>query len=624
MKKVFILITLFLISFATGCDTGKEYINMSYYDQMTYEEGAKFSNINENIFYRNDYQYGKNLSGADPSIMKITDPEDPDYGYYYVFVTTGMRSFTAFKTRDLIHFENVGVILHEIESDTDEAKTLIKDTWAPEMVYDAEEKMYYLFASATPKVLDGETQIDYFALPIVAKSESPRGPFKLISHEDYDYVYTNETGETIFDETRHEYFLQFSPFDPVKMYEQILRLDESMPEDFDVDSEEKIKIMRAIDFHPFVDPVTNKKYLYFTNNKDNNATFTMACEMETWDSPIYETMTVLTRNKYYEVQGTEVAIYEKMSGINEGPCVVYHNGKYYLTISINGYRDKSYSVIQAVSDSPLGPFRKLTESEGGLLLSTDAMTMDNVSGPGHHGFIEIEGQLYILYHKHNDPNEGGTARHVAVERVNWITIKDIKGNTLDVMYVNGPNTSIQRLPDFASEYTNIANDAKVSATNLAEGSSVSYLVDGLQSIYKFANEDFIYKYVKETEFNGETVITFKFDDYRDIKALMIYNSKWMESAFYEIYRIEFDCLDSNQNKVTKVIRNLQFDWNAYTSTDDIDVIRSGSAAIAEFNETKIKEIRIVIKPATNEQIYVHGANEMSQLALGEIEIIGRG
>ena len=41
-----------------------------------------------------------------------------------------------------------------------------------------------------------------------------------------------------------------------------------------------------------------------------------------------------------------------MSGINEGPCVVYHNGKYYLTISINGYRDKSYSVIQAVSDSP--------------------------------------------------------------------------------------------------------------------------------------------------------------------------------------------------------------------------------------------------------------------------------
>jgi hypothetical protein len=313
-----------------------------------------------------------------------------------------------------------------------------------------------------------------------------------------------------------------------------------------------------------------------------------------------------------------------MSGINEGPCVVYHNGMYYLTISINGYRDKSYSVIQAVSNSPLGPFRKLRNSEGGLLLSTDAMTMDNVSGPGHHGFIEIDGQLYIIYHKHNDPNEGGTARHVAVDRVSWIPIKDINGNDLEVMYVNGPTTSIQRFPDFASQYENIASEAVVSATNLVEGSSADYLVDGLQSIYKFANEDFVSNYVKETEFTGETVITFTFDDYRDIKALMIYNSKWMESAFYEIYRIEFDCLDSTNKKVTKVIKNLKFDWNAYTSSDDVDVIRAGSAAIAEFNETKIKEIRIIIKPATNEQIFVHGYNDMSQIALGEIEIIGRG
>ena len=67
-----------------------------------------------------------------------------------------------------------------------------------------------------------------------------------------------------------------------------------------IDTEENIKIMRAIDFHPFVDPVTNKKYLYFTNNKDNNATFTMVCEMKDWDEPIYETMSVLTQNKYYD------------------------------------------------------------------------------------------------------------------------------------------------------------------------------------------------------------------------------------------------------------------------------------------------------------------------------------
>lgn len=612
MKKIQLFILVLLASFLTGCNSS--FINMSYYDQMTYEDGAQYSTINKSLFYRNDYEYGQNLAGADPSILKITDQNDPDYGYYYVFVTTGFRSFSAYKTKDLVNYEPVGVILNAIDSASDEGKTLNKDTWAPEMVYDAEEKMYYLFASSTPQVLSNEKQLDYFALPLVAKSESPRGPFKMISHSDYSYVYKNKNNNTIFDETRHQYFLQFSPFDPVKMYEQMLRLN--------IDTE-NVKVMRAIDFHPFIDPVTNKKYLYFTNNKNNNGTFTMACEMKTWDEPIYETMTVITKNKYYEVDGTETALYEKMSGINEGPCVIYHNGKYYLSISINNYLDKSYSVIQAVADSPLGKFRKLRDSEGGLLLSTDAMIMDNVSGPGHHGLIEIDGQLYIIYHKHNDPSEGGSARHVAVDRVNWISIKDMNGNDLDVMYVNGPTTSIQRLPDFASEYENIANEAKVKATNLKEGSSVEYLTDGLQSIYKFANEEFIANYVKETEFTGKTVITLTFEDYRDIKALMIYNSKWMESAFYEIYRIEFDCLNSKNKKVTKVIKNLKFDWNAYTSIDDIDVIRSGSAAIAEFNETKIKEIRIVIEPATNEEIYVHGANEMSELALGEIEILGR-
>ena len=612
MKKIQLFILVLLVSFLTGCNSS--FINMSYYDQMTYEEGAQYSTINKSLFYRNDYEYGQNLAGADPSILKITDQNDPDYGYYYVFVTTGFRSFSAYKTKDLVNYEPVGVILNAIDSASDEGKTLNKDTWAPEIVYDAEEKMYYLFGSSTPQVLSNEKQLDYFALPLVAKSESPRGPFKMISHSNYSYVYKNENNEVVFDETRHQYFLQFSPFDPVKMYEQMLRLN--------IDTE-NVKIMRAIDFHPFVDPVTNKKYLYFTNNKNNNGTFTMACEMKTWDEPIYETMAVITKNKYYEVDGTETALYEKMSGINEGPCVIYHNGKYYLSISINNYLDKSYSVIQAVADSPLGKFRKLRDSEGGLLLSTDAMIMDNVSGPGHHGLIEIDGQLYIIYHKHNDPSEGGSARHVAVDRVNWISIKDMNGNDLDVMYVNGPTTSIQRLPDFASEYENIANEAKVKATNLKEGSSVEYLTDGLQSIYKFANEEFIANYVKETEFTGKTVITLTFEDYRDIKALMIYNSKWMESAFYEIYRIEFDCLNSKNKKVTKVIKNLKFDWNAYTSIDDIDVIRSGSAAIAEFNETKIKEIRIVIEPATNEEIYVHGANEMSELALGEIEILGR-
>ena len=77
-KLIKFLLPLLLLS---GCSE-TTYVNMDYYNQMKYEEDAKFSTINESIFYRNDYQYGKNLQGADPSIMKITDENDPDYGYY--------------------------------------------------------------------------------------------------------------------------------------------------------------------------------------------------------------------------------------------------------------------------------------------------------------------------------------------------------------------------------------------------------------------------------------------------------------------------------------------------------------------------------------------------------------
>ena len=39
---------------------------------------------------------------------------------------------------------------------------------------------------------------------------------------------------------------------------------------------------------------------------------------------------------------------------------------------------------------------------------------------------------------------------------------------------------------------------------------------------------------KSTEFTDETTITLTFDDYKTVKGIMIHNSEWIESAFYEI------------------------------------------------------------------------------------------
>ncbi|MBR1581640.1 MAG: glycoside hydrolase family 43 protein [Bacilli bacterium] len=90
--------------------------------------------------------------------------------------------------------------------------------------------------------------------------------------------------------------------------------------------------------------------------------------------------------------------YEYFSGPewrwNEGPYVLKHNNKYYLTYSTNCYCDKHYAVGCAVSDNILGPYKKYDD----VILSY----IDNeISGPGHNSFfIDKDGSLKICYHIH--------------------------------------------------------------------------------------------------------------------------------------------------------------------------------------------------------------------------------
>ena len=88
------------------------------------------------------------------------------------------------------------------------------------------------------------------------------------------------------------------------------------------------------------------------------------------------------------------------------------------------------------------------------------------------------------------------------------------------------------------------------------------------------------------------------------------------TSFLKLCRIEIVCADGSK----KYINHLGFDFvaNTYTlaayqgvTTGD-DKFISG-ASIAEFNEMKVKEIRITVKP---------GAGK-SSVALGEIVVLGK-
>jgi beta-xylosidase len=74
----------------------------------------------------------------------------------------------------------------------------------------------------------------------------------------------------------------------------------------------------------------------------------------------------------------------------EGPALWEHEGDYHLFYSGNGFWTDEYAVGHAVGDSPTGPFTKTPDP----VLTTNEVA----AGPGHNSLIEVEGQVWMVYH----------------------------------------------------------------------------------------------------------------------------------------------------------------------------------------------------------------------------------
>ena len=107
----------------------------------------------------------------------------------------------------------------------------------------------------------------------------------------------------------------------------------------------------------------------------------------------------------------------------EGPFVLKHNGKYYLSYSCNHTQDPSYAIGYAVSASPMGPFVKY---EGNPILHKT----DLVNGVGHHSFFYRygDGHLMCVYHRHYSKTQN-YPRQVCLDEA---CFED------DVLKINGP------------------------------------------------------------------------------------------------------------------------------------------------------------------------------------------
>jgi beta-xylosidase len=97
----------------------------------------------------------------------------------------------------------------------------------------------------------------------------------------------------------------------------------------------------------------------------------------------------------------------------EGPCMYIRNGKYYFMWSEGGWTGPNYSVAYAISDNPMGPFRRI-----GKILEQDTSI---ASGAGHHSLVQVPGrdEWYIAYHRRPKGDTGRDHRETCIEKIEF-------------------------------------------------------------------------------------------------------------------------------------------------------------------------------------------------------------
>lgn len=598
LRSIVLLMTASVL--LAGCAREIQYEVANYQGELA--EGETKSDFDKELFYRNDQQ----TFGADPFVFNNTERD----GYYYLYVTKG--SLFCYRSTNLMDWEAVGNTLDNMKYDSEGKVTEFRnatnnDIWAPEVVYDANTELYYMFFSATPnpdntvaKTIKGTANY----MLMVATSKYP----------DRGYTLVNFAKLHTYDTSKYpQYYAKYSYFDPGKLMEKC-KEDKKY-------TTERAGYLPAIDPHPYEDE--SGKYLFWVDQDHDDRICAIKMLQDNWLTPDWSTFTVVAYAGYSTADKTETIIYDQKGTtgefINEGPEVLKHNGKYYLTYSTGAFGDDSYRVAQAVADpdengGPLGSYRKLTEAEGGILLSGETSGSLEVSGTGHHSIVTVGEKVYFVYHKHDDAKVGGSDRHHCIDEIKWITIKDKDGNDLDVMYANGPTCTVQPRLEAYSKYKNIAEKATVSVVGDTKAVDVSCLTDGLLSIYKYGHENFM-QYIGETNISEKTTFTFDFDKTRQVRAIMVYNSKWHTSAFHNISEVKFIC-EENGEEIIRYIDNLELS-SEYCQKNGLDgslfYITPGAATYAEFEQLNVKSIEITVEVPKGQE----------NVGISEIRILGK-
>lgn len=159
---------------------------------------------------------------------------------------------------------------------------------------------------------------------------------------------------------------------------------------FTSDSKKSLKAdVKQIDPYVFIDE-DDKIYLYHVRLSEGNRLF--VAEMQDDFSAIKE---ATLKECISAVEPWENTANVKWP-VAEGPSIIKHNNLYYFIYSANDFRNPDYAVGYAVSNSPLGPWKKHEENP---ILHGDIL---GLRGTGHGDlFKNLQGELLYVLHTHN-------------------------------------------------------------------------------------------------------------------------------------------------------------------------------------------------------------------------------
>jgi hypothetical protein len=158
----------------------------------------------------------------------------------------------------------------------------------------------------------------------------------------------------------------------------------------------------------------------------------------------------------------------QLPDVFEAPYMIKKDGVYYMMYSSGSCHTDTYRVQYATADNIWGPYTY--DKVNNPILSTNAD--GTIHGPGHHSMLEVDGEHYMVYHRHDNPHSNhGMNRQVAADKMEFGP-----DNTIKKMVPS--HKGVGFLGENIHPFENLAFGKKVTVSSYYdEGFKAEYAID---------------------------------------------------------------------------------------------------------------------------------------------------